>query len=200
MESVTSVQTLHEAAHEEWLASRTAVRNRRAELLELVRDRLDAGDDPDRDVLPALHRELAAERTIDASIGFIVTGQETMMLGFIAGVPANLITGCLKLDFGQAICGTVAQTRQAMHVSDIAESEDPITVFARSSGITACVCVPLMVGMRLFGTLAFASRSRRRFDHDEIQFFLAIGAYVASARQRQERELAARSRLRTGTR
>jgi GAF domain-containing protein len=95
-----------------------------------------------------------------------------------------VIERCLTLDFGQAICGTVAATRQPMHVTDIQRSLDPLADLVRSAGISAYACEPLMVGDRLLGTLSFASRTRRSFDAEDILFFRAIAKRVAMARDR----------------
>lgn len=181
------IQELHEAAREEWLATRAAVRCRRHAILGETRARLSVGQDPDRDVLPALYRELASERIVDASIAFIVTHQEEMMmLGFVEGFPMEVIRRCLKLDFGQTICGAVARSRVPMHVTDIQRSAEPATELARNAGITAFACEPLVVGDRLFGTLSFATRTRRWFDQEDLDFFHAVADCVASARARTE--------------
>lgn len=161
------------------------VRSRRRQILADTSARLLAGEDPDEVVLPALYEALAAERIVDASLGFIVTEMDKgMKLGFIKGFPEKVIQRCLTLDFGQAVCGTVALTRQPMHVTDIQRTLDPLADLVRSAGITAYACEPLMVGDRLLGTLSFASRTRRSFDSDDILFFRAIARKVAIARDR----------------
>jgi GAF domain-containing protein len=176
------------AARAERLVAKELLRSRRGEILAETAALLLAGGDVDREVLPALYRALSAECIIDAALGFIVTQVDgPMTLGFIAGFPAHVVKRCLTLDFGQAICGTVAQTRQAMHVTHIQRSLDPIFALVRSAGIDAYACEPLVVGDRLLGTLAFASRSRRSFDADELLFFRDIAKYVALARSRQLR-------------
>jgi len=147
--------------------------------------RLLAGQDPDEELLPFLYRALAAERIVDASIGFVTTEQDDgMRLGFVKGFPQAVVEKCVRLDFGQAVCGTVAQTRQAMHVTDIQRSFDPLADLVRSAGITAYACEPLIVGDRLYGTLSFASRTRRRFDPEDLIFFRAVAKHVAIARAR----------------
>ena len=105
----------------------TLLRQRRAAIIAETAGRLLKGRDPDSDVLPMLYEALAAERLVDASLGFIVTeGSETMKLGFIKGFPLKVAQRCLTLDFGQAVCGTVAATRQAMHVTNIQQLLDPL--------------------------------------------------------------------------
>lgn len=166
-------------------ASRQLLRQRRGEILADTAARLLAGEDPDLQVMPMLYRTLAAERIIDASLGFIVTEMdEAMTLGFIKGFPEEMVQRCLRLDFGQAICGLVAQTRTPMHVIDIQRTLDPRADLVRSAGITAYACEPLVVGGRILGTLSFASRTRRGFDAEDILFFRAIARHVAKARDR----------------
>ena len=161
------------------------LRTRRSQILGQTAAKLLAGEYPDKVVLPALYEALAAERIIDASLGFIVTEMnERVSLGFIKGFGEKMIQRCLTLDFGQAVCGTVAQTRRSMHVTDIQRSLDPLADLVRSAGINAYACEPLIVGDTLLGTLSFASRSRRHFESDYILFFRAIAKQVAIARNR----------------
>ena len=169
------------------------VRERRKTILADMAARLLAGQDPDEELLPFLFRALAAERIVDASIGFVVTeNADGMRLGFAKGFPEAVIKRCVTLDFGQAVCGTVAQTRKAMHVTDIQRSFDPLADLVRSAGISAYACEPLIVGDRLLGTLSFASRSRRSFDADDLQFFRSVAKHVAIARDRAAKGRAGR--------
>jgi len=169
--------------------SKAELRRRRSEILAETAARLLAGDDPDREVMPALFRALAAEHIVDATLGFIVTELgESMKLGFMEGFDREMIQRCLTLDFGQAVCGTVATTRKAMHVTNIQRSLDPLADLVRSAGINAYACEPLLVGDRLLGTLSFASRVRRSFDIDDLLFFRAIAKHVAVARDRNQKK------------
>jgi len=179
---------VHEAARAERAAAEEILRARRAKILAETAERLLAGEDVDRDVMPALFDSLAAERIVDATLGFIVVDMtEPMKLGFMHGFNPEMIERCLTLDFGQAICGTVALIRRPMHVTDIQRSVDPIADLVRSAGINAYACEPLLVGDRLLGTLSFASRSRRSFAAEDILFFRAIARQVAIARDRPSR-------------
>lgn len=164
------------------------LRQRRAELLSDLATRLLAGQDLDREVMPALYRALAAERIVDATLGYIVTDMDQgMKLGFMEGFDQGMIQRCLTLDFGQAICGTVALNRQPMHVTDIQKTLDPMADLVRGAGINAYACQPLIVGGRLLGTLSFASRERRQFDAEDLAFFRKVAKHVAIARDRARR-------------
>ena len=167
-------------------ASKALLNERRSQILALTAESLLAGKDPDEEVLPALYRTLAAERIVDATLGFIVTDQEatTMKLGFIKGFPQDVVQRCLTLDFGQAICGTVAQTRQPIHATNIQKNLDPLADLVRSAGMTANACQPLVVGDKFYGTLSFASRTRTAFDIEDLLFFKNIARHVAVARSR----------------
>ena len=164
------------------------LRRRRSEILAETAEGLLAGKDPDTEVMPRLFRSLAAEKIVDGTLGYIVTEMaEGMKLGFMEGFDRAMIQRCLTLDFGQAVCGTVAVTRKPMHVGDIQGSLDPMTELVRSAGINAYACEPLLVGDRLLGTMSFASRSRRAFDVEDLLFFRAIAKQLAVARDRAQR-------------
>lgn len=167
-------------------ASKALLSERRAQILAQTAKSLIAGKDPDREVLPALYKALAAEQIVDASLGFIVTDQvtTTMELGFIKGFPEDVVQRCLTLDFGQAICGTVARTRRPIHATDIQRNLDPLADLVRSAGMTAYACQPLVVNDRFYGTLSFASRTRRAFEAEDLLFFREIARHVAIARSR----------------
>ena len=174
------------ASAERAMVRKALLSERRSQILAETARNLIAGKDPDREVLPALYRTLAAERIVDASLGFIVTDQDTttMKLGFIKGFPQDVVQRCLTLDFGQAICGTVAQTRRSIHATDIQRNLDPLADLVRSAGMTAYACQPLVVNDRFYGTLSFASRTRRAFEAEDLLFFREIARHVAIARSR----------------
>ena len=177
------------SAEETRATSKSRLQQRRGDLLSDLAARLLSGQDLDREVMPALYRALAEERIVDATLGYIVTDMdEGMKLGFMEGFDQDMIQRCLTLDFGQAICGTVAVSRRPMHVTDIQKTLDPMADLVRSAGINAYACEPLIVGDRLLGTLSFASRERRRFDPDDLSFFRAIAKHVALARDRSRRQ------------
>jgi len=142
--------------------------------------------------MPLLYRTLAAERMIDATLGFVVVDlHQAMKLGFMEGFSEEMMQRCLTLDFGQAVCGLVAQTGKPMHVTDIQRTLDPRADLVRSAGINAYACEPLVLGGRILGTLSFASRTRRSFDAEDILFFRSVAKHVAKARDRARRSCTA---------
>ena len=169
--------------------AKARLRGRRREILAETAASLLAGEDPDTEVMPKLFRSLVAERIVDATLGYVaIDMEEGMKLGFMEGFDRDMVQRCLRLDFGQAICGTVAITGKAMHVTDIQQSLDPISDLVRSAGVNAYACEPLIVGGRMLGTLSFASRERRSFDVDDLLFFRAVAKQVALARDRARKQ------------
>jgi signal transduction histidine kinase len=86
--------------------------------------------------------------------------------------------------FGENISGTVAGRRRPIVASNIQTSDDPMLQTARQFGFRAAVCSPLLSGGALLGTLAFASRSKDRFEADEVEFLETISQYVTAASER----------------
>lgn len=171
-------------------ATRTArakenLKQRRVELLRDTAAQLLRGDDPYRTVLPMLYSALATEQLVDATLGFVVSEEgAALKLSFSEGLASDFVDRCLRLDFGQAICGTVAARREPMHVNDVQRSFDPLADLIRSGGITAYASEPLIADDRLLGTLSFASRTRRSFEADDLIFFRSIAKLVARALDR----------------
>lgn len=143
------------------------------------------GQDVDAEVLPALFRTLADKGVIDGLVAFIVDQDDKgMRLGAMEGFDPDTVRKCLRLDFGQAICGTVAARRRGLHVTDIQRTLDPMADLVRASGVTAYASEPLVVGDRLLGTLSFASRRRREFETEHLLLLRDVARLIAVARNR----------------
>ncbi|MEO7276591.1 MAG: GAF domain-containing protein [Sphingomicrobium sp.] len=171
------------AARAEREATKDALDRRRRQILDETADRLESGADPDDDVMPRLFRTLTAERIVDAALGFVVVDPaRPLQLGFIEGFDPQLALRCGTVRLGQGICGTVALTRSAVHVTGIQASADPISELVRTAGFDACASEPLIVGEQLLGTLCFASRVRRSFAADDLLLFRKLAKQLAKAR------------------
>lgn len=109
---------------------------------------------------------------------------ETLQMLSCVGVPEETARSISRLELGQAVCGTVAIIRRAIVATDIQNSDDPKVQLVKSLGIRAYACNPLLAGERLLGTLSFASRTRDRFEPDEVEFLRTIADYVTVAHER----------------
>ncbi len=140
--------------------------------------------DPDA-LLQTLFHKIGPTIGADLCFNYLVndTG-DGLRLATCVGVPEEMAGNIARLEFGQAICGTVALHRQPLAMACIQQSDDPKVQLVKSFGIRAYVCNPLMSGNLLLGTLSFASRSKDYFSADERAFLETICRYVAVAYER----------------
>lgn len=171
-------------------------RAERAHLLSDTLAQLLSARDPET-IVRELFPKVAAHLNVDTYFNFMVdeTGR-ALRLHSSAGLPEEITRSFERLEFGQAICGTVAQQRQRIIATDIQHSDYDKAALVRSLGIQTYACHPLMAGQHLLGTLSFASRTRPAFDDDEIEFLRIVSQYTAVAldRLRTTRALAEHSR------
>lgn len=161
-----------------------AKRAERMRLLSETLAQLLSARDPET-IVRELFPKVAAHLNVDTYFNFMVdeTGQ-ALRLHSSAGLPEQVVRSFERLEFGQAICGTVAQQRDRIIANDIQHSDDDKAALVRSLGIQTYACHPLMAGERLLGTLSFASRTRAAFDDDEIEFLRIVSQYTAVALDR----------------
>lgn len=113
-------------------------------------------------------------------------------LGKLAGFPEKYHKVLARLEFGQAVCGTVAQTRRPMYVDDVQHSTQRTTRLIRKLGIGTYACHPLIVNECLLGTLSFGSRTLTHFDPQTIELLRTFCSLVATAMKRKQDEQALR--------
>ena len=161
-----------------------AKRTERMRLLSETLGQLLSARDPET-IVRELFPKVAAHLNVDAYLKYLVdeTGQ-ALRLHSWAGLPEDAVRSFQRLEFGQAICGRVAQLREAIIADDIQETGYENAALVRNLGIQTFACHPLMAGDRLLGTLAFASRTRKSFNYDEIEFLRIISQYAAVALDR----------------
>jgi PAS domain S-box-containing protein len=159
-------------------------RSQRTQLLSEALAQLLAAGDSDT-VVRELFPKVAAHLGVDTYFNFMVTEEgDALALHSCQGIPEETARAIQRLEFGQAICGTVAQLRRPIVANDIQNSDYDKADLVRKFGIQAYACNLLMIGDRLLGTLSFASRTRRSFDEDELEFIRIISQYTAVALER----------------
>lgn len=141
-------------------------------------------EEPDR-MMRTLFAKIAPHLQLDAYFNFMVdeTG-EALRLESCLGIPEAETPRIARLEFGQAVCGTVALRRQPIVATHIQQSDDPLVQWVKGYGIRAYTCTPLVAEDRLLGTLSFATRRRDRFDAEELEFLRTIGQHVTVAYER----------------
>jgi PAS domain S-box-containing protein len=135
-------------------------------------------EDPDA-MLQRVFAKVSPMLEVDVFFNFMVNeAGDALHLQACRGITEAQRAGLGRLEFGQAICGTVAQRRKAMIECHIQDSANPLVQLVKGFGIRAYACNPLMAGDELLGTLSFASTTRDRFDPDELEFMETISHYV----------------------
>lgn len=88
------------------------------------------------------------------------------------------------IEFGQYICGLVAQEQRQIVLGQTQISSHPNAQLLSSMGVTAYAGQPLIVQGRLLGTLSFASRSRTHFTPEEANLLQLVCDQMAIALER----------------
>jgi PAS domain S-box-containing protein len=138
-------------------------------------------------LIDALFTKLKPLIGLDIYFNYIIDQeQQKLHLMFDSGISEEVAREIEWLEIGQAICGTVAQQRCQIVQANLQQSTDPKTELARSLGLTAYSCQPLIFQGKLFGTLGFGSRTRTKFTSAETKLFQAICDRIAIALERSE--------------
>jgi PAS domain S-box-containing protein len=137
-----------------------------------------ASEDPEV-MLQRVFSKISPLLEVDVFFNFMVndTG-DALQLVSCRGITPEQRAGLARLEFGQAVCGTVARQREAIVECNIQDSANPIVQLVKGFGIRAYACNPLIAGDELLGTLSFASRTRDSFEPDELEFMETISHYV----------------------
>jgi PAS domain S-box-containing protein len=143
-----------------------------------------AADDPDA-MLRGLLAKIGPHLGVDAYFNFMVDDSGVALrLASCEGIPAEAASKISRVEFGRAVCGTVALHRRPIVAAHIQGSDDPKVQLLKSFGIRAYACNPLLAENRLLGTLSFASRMKDQFDPSEVAFLDTICQYVTVAHER----------------
>ena len=136
-------------------------------------------------MLRGLFAKIAPHFGLDTCLNFMSNpAGDALHLESYIGIPPEDAANIAKLELGQFISGAVAQSRQPITAAHIQQSHSPELSPARSFGLRAYACNPLMAADRLLGTLAFASRTKDSFEEDELEFLQTVCHYVAYAYER----------------
>ncbi|HYD82633.1 MAG TPA: GAF domain-containing protein, partial [Opitutus sp.] len=85
------------------------------------------------------------------------------------------------LDFGEAVCGAVADRQRPIIVDDVHGSSDPALGLVRNLGIAAYACHPLVADGELLGTLSFGRRRNGHFRPEELHLMGTLSDQIATA-------------------
>ncbi|NHC34734.1 PAS domain S-box protein [Scytonema millei] len=137
--------------------------------------------------ISSLFDKLSLQLDLQYYFNFMVEerhNRQMLRLQSYAGISTAAAAAIEWLEFGQGICGLVAQECQQIVVNNVQQSTLPNAYIVRSLSITAYVSQPLIVRGRLLGTLSFASSTRTSFTSEEIALMKAATDQIAVAIER----------------
>jgi PAS domain S-box-containing protein len=103
-------------------------------------------------------------------------------LNAYAGIPEEDGRKLEWLNYGQAICGRVAQRGRRIIAQHIPTTDEPGAETVRNIGVKAYCCHPLLGAEgQVLGTLSFGTRTRETFTHDEVAMMKAVSDHVSVA-------------------
>ena len=161
-----------------------AKQNKRLAVLSEAAGVLLTDKDPDT-MLSELFEKIRDSLSLDVYFNFMVNEKgDALEVVSSAGIAPETVAAISRLEFGQAVCGTVAVRRAPIVATYIQQSVEPMVQLVKGFGLRTYACNPLIAGGQLLGTLSFASRSRDTFDREELEFLETISHYVTLAYER----------------
>lgn len=117
---------------------------------------------------------------IDVFISFIFDEKlNKLKLYHYKGISENEGERFSVLSMGEAICGTVAETKKSITIDLVQSSDNPKVALIKDLGIKAYVSLPLISYGVFLGTLSFGSKSKDHFSFKEIEIMQKFCYYVA---------------------
>ncbi len=158
--------------------------NRRERLLTAVARRLLADDDP-RGIIEDLCKDTMEYLECDLFFNYLVDREmDCLHLNAWAGIPREEAVKIEWMEYGAALCGCAAWDGGRIVDEDIAVTSDFLTDLARSYGVQAYVCHPLMMGETVLGSISFGICSRPRFTDEELALMKTVADYISLALSR----------------
>ncbi|MBD2531793.1 response regulator [Nostoc flagelliforme FACHB-838] len=134
-----------------------------------------------------LFNKLSAQLELHYYYNYMVEvkdNQQMLHLNNYGGISEATAQSFEWIEFGEYLCGLVAQERQQIVFDQAQISSHPNAQLLSSIGITAFAGQPLIVQGRFLGTLSFASRTRTCFTPEEIDLLQSTCEQMAIAIER----------------
>lgn len=159
-------------------------------LVTAATERLMAADDP-AGMIDSLFALIRDELRLDVFFHFR-RDAEVARLETSGGLTRAERYAAATFDVEASVSGQVMRERRPLHFAGIQQSDDAQTAFVRTLGIEVYLCMPLLHGDELLGTLGFGRRGARPFVEDERRLLSLLCHYTALAQHRLRIEEALR--------
>jgi len=185
-----TITIIEDVSQRESQAALLARRHERDQLLSSCLAHLLRARDPDN-VVRELFSKIAAHLGVHTFLNYLIEPDgQNLRLHAAGGISEELMPDFKRVRLGDSLCGTVAAERRLIVANHLQGSSNANTVGFKALGFRSAVCHPLIVGDRLIGALAFASRNRDAFRPEDIEFVGTVSQYIAVALERAMTESA----------
>ncbi len=138
-------------------------------------------------LLSSVFAEVARHLGVEFYFNFdVVQGDpQTLRLVSCIGVHDDQARAALEtIQFGEYLCGVVAETRRPLILEDLPLHGLPNADAMCALGATAYAGYPMLAGERLIGTISFATARRSRFEPEELDLIQTVADLLAAAVER----------------
>jgi signal transduction histidine kinase len=185
-----TITIIEDVSQREFQAAALARRHERDQLLSSCLAHLLRTRDP-KGVVRELFSKIADHLGVHTFLNYLVEEEGNYLrLHAAAGIPQELISEIERIRFGESLCGHTAAERRMVVANHLQASGNPHSQALQGLGFRAAICNPLMVGERLIGVLAFATRNRDAFRPEDTEFIATVSQYIAVALERAMTESA----------
>ncbi len=104
------------------------------------------------------------------------------------GLPAPVLAASRRIPLGKGIAGEAARTAQPVTLCNLQTDTSGVArPGARATGAGGSLCVPILDGARVVGTLGIGWMHERAITDDEAARLMALGRVLAAALAREPR-------------
>lgn len=138
-----------------------------------------------KEMLDTLFERLSSLLDLDYYFNYLIDSpKEQIRLMNYHGISKETAKSIEYLQFGEAVCGTVAQLRERIIAENIDSSSDSKVQLIKGWNIKAYICHPLFAHGKFIGTLSFGSSKRSTFSQIEIELIGQICNQIAKSLER----------------
>jgi PAS domain S-box-containing protein len=183
-----TITTIEDVTEREWQSARLRTERERAELLSETLVHL-LGTHNSNAIVPYLFSKISPHLDLDSYMEYRPGSRPLeFRLRASAGISPEQQEIFSSITVGEGLCGNCLQERQPAITNHVASSHEPIAIALRQLGFRSYVALPLFIGSRVLGCVAFGSRRRDSFPPEDVLFLQACCQYAAVALDRLERE------------
>lgn len=168
----------------------TAKSHARIELLSETASQLLVSDDPQK-IANELCNKVKDYLNCEICFNYLVDNETNKLhLNVYSGISQEESYKIEWLDFGNFICGSVAQDGKRIVSEYVQSGQDPRTSLIREYGVRAYACHPLLSQNKVIGTLSFGTKNRDVFSQEDLSLMKIVADQVAIAMGRMINEKA----------